>query len=241
MLKNKYIKLMQQPLKNGFSLYEMSVVILILALIIAGVMGGQNILHQSRLQRVLIEWNEYLNAVNSFYDEYAQLPGDINNASTFLNTSNNGNGNGIIESSERYFAWEHLSLAERIPGAAYNGTSDEPSLDVITINASWILQSLSTSLYRIGANTTNALILNNGATVNSPAISASDAQIIDNKGDDGLATSGSILSYGVDGSNACVRDNDGTGVIVQGSVNGIGSDYDLSETNPYCVMWFLIR
>lgn len=66
----------------GFTLLEMSIVILIIALFIAGIMGGKTLIRQSELRSVLQEYDQYKNATKEFLDKYGQLPGDYTAAAT---------------------------------------------------------------------------------------------------------------------------------------------------------------
>ena len=98
---------------KAYTIAEMSIVLLIIALITAGVMGGINYIEQARLSKIASELNMYRTAVKSFIDKYQAIPGDMPNASsTISSTATNGDGNEqITTNSETLIVWQHLNLA----------------------------------------------------------------------------------------------------------------------------------
>lgn len=130
--------------RHGFSLVELSIVLVILGLLIGGVLSGQSLIRAAELRSVTTEYNRYVTAVQSFRDKYFALPGDMNNAAAFWGAADgstgntaacvttaststatcNGDGNGIVSpssgSNEYYRFWQHLANAGLIEGQ-YNG------------------------------------------------------------------------------------------------------------------------
>jgi prepilin-type N-terminal cleavage/methylation domain-containing protein len=70
--------------KHGFTLIELSIVIVIIGLIVAGVVSGQSLITQAKLRSVASEYNKYDSATNTFYLEYNALQGDMSNAWEFF-------------------------------------------------------------------------------------------------------------------------------------------------------------
>lgn len=128
-------------MKRGFSLVELSIVLVILGLLVGGVLSGKSLIHAAELRAVSNEFQKYLTATNTFRDKYFALPGDMTNATSFWgsaggNGSNapcqaaahtgtltcNGNGNGIIafdvsaQVIEGSHYWKHLANAGLIEG-----------------------------------------------------------------------------------------------------------------------------
>jgi prepilin-type N-terminal cleavage/methylation domain-containing protein len=131
--------------EKGFTLIEMAVVLTIIALIIGGVIVGQDLIRVSQLKGVTTEVARYTQATIDFRDKYLALPGDFAGAEALWGTASggcpwgtgtgtqtcNGNGNGHIEGDwsgvwyEDYRAWQHLANAGMIDGQ-YTGVSAGP-------------------------------------------------------------------------------------------------------------------
>lgn len=129
---------------SGFSLVEISIVLVILGLLVGGVLVGKTLIHASELRAITTEYSRYKTATYAFRDKYLALPGDITNAQTIWgvlhatpSTCNttvatstatcNGDGDGIIGISdglgyEPFRFWQHLANAGLIEGT-YSGTA----------------------------------------------------------------------------------------------------------------------
>lgn len=134
-------------MQRGFSLVELSIVLVILGLLTGGILAGQSLIRASELRAVSTEYGRYVTAVSSFRDKYFALPGDMANAASFWGaadgstgntaaclttastsaTTCNGNGDGSIRAStaaeESYRFWQHLANAGLIEGR-YTGARD---------------------------------------------------------------------------------------------------------------------
>lgn len=117
--------------RKGFSLIELSVVILVIAVIIAGITQGIGMKKQSELRAIVKMQEEIQIAMQTFYTTYNRLPGDMDDATTFFTGTNNGNGDGYINFlgnsagagfSEAGRVFEHMSKAEIYDGNFVPGT-----------------------------------------------------------------------------------------------------------------------
>jgi prepilin-type N-terminal cleavage/methylation domain-containing protein len=81
---------------SGFTLVELSVVIVIIGLIVAGVMGGQSLVKSSKINAQILDFNKFEVAYNAFKLEYDAIPGDMRNAGSSWAGATNGDGNGRI-------------------------------------------------------------------------------------------------------------------------------------------------
>lgn len=132
-------------MRQGFSLVELSIVLVILGLLTGGILAGQSLIRAAELRAVGTEYNRYASAVNSFRDKYFGLPGDLANATAFWGATHanpatcivtvgsgtqtcNGDGSGKINAtgsgathySENFTFWQHLGYAGLIEGS-YTG------------------------------------------------------------------------------------------------------------------------
>jgi prepilin-type N-terminal cleavage/methylation domain-containing protein len=106
---------MRQPhgKNHGFTLIEMSLVLVIIGLIIGGILVGQDMIKASEVRATLAQIEKYDTATNTFRTKYSALPGDIlaSQATQFGFTTAQGSGgaystqpntlgNGLIESCQ---------------------------------------------------------------------------------------------------------------------------------------------
>jgi prepilin-type N-terminal cleavage/methylation domain-containing protein len=89
--------------KSGFTLIELSIVLVIIGLIAGGVLVGRDLIHAAQIRAQATQIELYKTAVNAFRIKYNQIPGDMtaSSAAAFGFTSRqgtayNGDGNGII-------------------------------------------------------------------------------------------------------------------------------------------------
>lgn len=112
----------------GFTLVELSIVLVIIGLIVGGITMGQALVESARLSSFVSETEKLNSAANAFKQRFGQLPGDLDNAFSFFGTdcastagSCNGDGDGGLESSnyasytgngsERCKFFKHMQLA----------------------------------------------------------------------------------------------------------------------------------
>lgn len=80
---------------RGFTLVEMSIVLVIIGLIVGGVLAGKSLVHSAEIRSVTTEYNRYKTAMDSFRDKYLALPGDMPNAVQFWGAAAGVSDNGI--------------------------------------------------------------------------------------------------------------------------------------------------
>ncbi len=200
--------------KSGFSLIELSIVLIIIGLLIAGVTGGASLIKSSELRAVTGEARAWAISVNGFYNQFNNLPGDY---ATDVGGTNAGDGDGTIEGyyasshSEGRAAWWQMKSAGIIDSTVVSNPSKALTAAVgssqfgVIVPASKIKSSGWELDYNSSA-TQNVVVLTgvetgafsssntvyNGTSVASGAITPTDALSIDAKIDDGLASSGKV-------------------------------------------------
>src|SRR5262249_22484389 len=75
---------------KGFSLLEMSIVLGIIGVMVAGVLVGRTMLLSSQLQTVMTDAGHYISAVGNFKNSFQGLPGDLANAESNWGTDSSG-------------------------------------------------------------------------------------------------------------------------------------------------------
>lgn len=139
---------------RGFSLVELSIVLVILGLLTGGILAGQSLIRAAELRSVNTEYQRYLTAIHTFRDRYMALPGDFMNATKFWNRQFNathcftgssatvttpgtcdGNGDGSVDifaydvSGEELQAWRQMALAGLIEGTYVGVASSGQEVD----------------------------------------------------------------------------------------------------------------
>ncbi len=131
--------------RKGFTLVEMSIVIVIIGLVVGGVIAGRDLIEAAQLRKVVSEQEEFTMAVMAFKLKYNAIPGDMTNATQFwgtdascpntpINTTRktatcNGDGNGQLgvysavstNWREGFRLWQQLAN-ERLIEGQFTGT-----------------------------------------------------------------------------------------------------------------------
>lgn len=78
--------------KQGFTLLEMSIVLIIIALLAGGIIAGQNLIRTAELRGIMSDFRTYQSAVSNFQDKYRALPGDMPNATKYWGIAGGSTG-----------------------------------------------------------------------------------------------------------------------------------------------------
>lgn len=149
---------------SGFTLVELSIVLVILGLLVGGVLTGQSLIRASELRSITTQYQSYITAVNAFRDKYFAIPGDMANATSFwgqaasgttcVTTAGtgtqtcNGNGDGLLTpskastnavpggatSNEIFRFWQQLSITGLISGTYSGITQGSTAFSATTAN-----------------------------------------------------------------------------------------------------------
>lgn len=242
--------------QKGFTLIELSIVLVIIGLLVGGVLVGRDMIRSASLRQDIAQFNELNAAMNTFKVKYDCLAGDCPNASNFMPSAHNGNGDGIISNStsgynyspisqqityfttESAYLWDDLARAKLIKLAPFNtdmptnGVQPMPGLDYVALTTRPQFGIIVGCDCEASVATGSYLLVGIGSAdsegLNStPAVySTADAFYIDTKIDDGKPFSGTIIS-----SEVTTWDD---GTMFSPSTPAVsGSCVSTSTGNPY--------
>lgn len=242
--------------QKGFSLVELSIVLVVIGLIVGGITAGVSIVKGSKLKSVITDYQNFKTAMFNFKNQYDALPGDMLNAHSYFDDGAdgvcgtaadcNGDGDHLIEwnsgptANESFRAWQHLSLAGLVPGNFTGigyGSGNQSDIGV-NVPASKVAGGGYTLRY---INMYSGLLKKNffefgsfstNSVTRKAIVTARDAANLDKKIDDGQPQKGSVHSL------------KGQGISGTKCISGTAAPdatYLLSETDVNCRIRFLYK
>jgi len=227
-------------LNSGFTLVEVSIVIVIVGLLVTSVFAGNALIKSAQLQNVIKEIRENDTAIKQFKEKFKYYPGDLPNATSYWPSATNGNGNWAIQTpaTEALYVWQDLVFAGLIQGS-YSGTISSPTyVQSVNVPGSTYPNGVFFFLYHTNnfQTTGNTLTFSKISADGSDAwdksiITSTDAYSIDTKMDDGNAGTGNL--YAIDGG-------DTTSGSCSGSFSGAPANFNLTSNAISCrLFWWL--
>ena len=211
--------------RAGFTLIELSIVLVIIGLIAGGVLVGRDLIKAAEVRATVGQIEKYNSAVNTFRTKYNAIPGDMlpTDAAAFglYNTPSAGDGNGLIASNgdngpnapygEPLIFWRSLSDANLIDGSfgasliygwtAYFGNNVDPSNWFPSAKlgrGNYVVVGSSNGVNYFGITGIPSIFVNSGGwTALSANLTPIEAYSIDIKTDDGMPETGTIQAHGV--------------------------------------------
>ncbi len=107
--------------RSGFTLVELSIVLVIIGLLIGGIIKGKAMIESAKSKKVKTDIDNIVAAVYSYQDKFNALPGDDKKDRSNLGAgcASQGDGNGLIDTTtEAVCAWQELIAAGFISGDA---------------------------------------------------------------------------------------------------------------------------
>jgi prepilin-type N-terminal cleavage/methylation domain-containing protein len=117
--------------QSGFTLIEISIVLVIIGLLMGGVLKGQELINSAKVKNFAMDFRNIPVLVYSYQDKFRALPGDDVGAEAHLGvgvfsaaSGEKGNGviegnwyDGVAEKTEAVAFWEHVRRANLATGA----------------------------------------------------------------------------------------------------------------------------
>lgn len=243
---------------SGFTLVELSIVLVIIGFLVAGVSAGASMIKQAQVRSVISDMIGFQASYNGFVARFNKVPGDMDIGSAYWPGANNcavtplncnGNGNGVIQfatgargngtGDETERAWKHMSLAgvisQGIPELADTFTQTQVGLTAPSTRLSGVG-------FMMGSNTL-------GTGVTSPFSLTTNLILIGGENTNNSLVNGALSPE--DAFNLDVKLDDGivSGGTFQGAntgffrtINGAGSatclngvNYNITVTTDECI------
>lgn len=210
-----------QNSRQGFSLVELAIVLVILGLLVGGVLVGQDLIRAAEIRGTVGQVEKFDQAANAFRTKFNGFPGDVRNPANLGLASTNASGanaladgDGLIESGscsnaygfggENAVFWTHLNGEGLIEGNT-SAMTDYTAVAALTIGDTHMIQAKLGRGNRFHITTYagfNHYVLSNftATTVTTCALTAADALLplhalsIDEKLDDGVPTVGRVIN-----------------------------------------------
>lgn len=119
--------------QSGFTLVELAIVLVIIGLILAAVLKGQEMIENGKVKSLINDMKGVSAAYYSYQDRYKAIPGDDSAAADHFTGGTNGGGDGAItglfsataapvagNATESNKFWQHTRLAGFLTGTGSN-------------------------------------------------------------------------------------------------------------------------
>lgn len=239
-------------MKNGFTLVELSIVLVIIGLLIGGILVGQSLIESAQNHRMVKQIQQTKIAYDQFKERFKYPPGDVSN--NILPTTYDGDQNNKIDNSEDLQVWSQLVMAGMYPDTDLVSNFNGETIMLSSIdNAGIIITYGSSHMFKFG----NILAIRDTEATQSGGLYAQQVYYLDKKMDDSQPKTGAIHghSFGDGSSSGCTSGNSGsgdyahawmrspdsTGVFYYRDLNSYpDATYNMEHETRTCSPWFFI-
>lgn len=242
----------------GFTIVEVSVVIVLIATSIVTFIAGMSLYEKSKIKMQISQLKQYKAAYESFKIEYNAMPGDFDMASKRWESVPDGNGDGRINEDsatvdsinkdyEMVKFFQHLYMSEFIKENFYNSALLNIGFPTIKLNSSMGMLAYGSDVtgsyadFQISEKTAKNFHAGLGMNVSQAKLTGSDMfnnyvgtsspaiySIIDNKIDDGNSREGIFTAYRAKNS----KHGD--------CLSGVDGGYLVTNEEPACMAIYII-
>ncbi|MCL2589352.1 MAG: type II secretion system GspH family protein [Betaproteobacteria bacterium] len=132
--------------QTGFTLVEISIVLVIIGLLIGGVLKGQELINSAKVKNLAKDFTNTQAILYAYQDKFRALPGDDSRASEHVcpqgtpNCVNAGDASGTIDgdwdaaptaSAESIYFWQHVRFANLATGSTDTTSPNFPPFNSI--------------------------------------------------------------------------------------------------------------
>lgn len=236
-------------MKKGFTLVELSIVLVIIGLLIGGILIGQSLIDSAKVIQQVKNLQAFKVAYDRFRDVYKQKPGDFSNRIATFGGTRNGNNDGSItwDANESAGFWVDLTHSgfldvEKTAFPPYYYMSYE--LGKYTSDEAWnndltLYYAKTGTLYTnnsaIPSNTDIiTMARHSGSLIDGAVLTPAEAFALDKKFDDSMPRTGKLR-----GHNGRIYDTNTS--IACSVLSGTDYIYKGSEPDPACTSLYLIE
>ena len=250
--------------QHGFTLVELAIVLVIIGLIIAGVLVGQDMIKAASVRATIGQVEKYNAALNTFRNKYNGLPGDLpaTSATNFGMTTRSGavghgDGNRLLEGCsagalvagcETVLFWRDLSFAGLIPDSMTTATDALTQVAAGATNTVFPTSKLQSASFTVfsasgqnyyelaGITSTDA----SGVYTLTSTITPAASFAMDSKMDDGSPITGTVIALGSTTTLnvAATPAVAAVGVCVDTATNAYNNSTQAYAESPACQLRF---
>lgn len=213
--------------QDGFTLVEISIVMIIVGLLIGGTFGGMKLIENMQVNKTVQDLKSVESAALTFKDTYGRLPGDIVNPAarlpncTVAPCATGGNGDRRLDASlgtddaiaatnERFTFWQHLQAADLVSLGVKNTTDmnfgeGQPEAAIgggARVTSREGAMGFCNTQFQ-GSHITVTGIASGALNV-ADSVSCSNIESVDRKMDDGVVSGGNVLGqWGCESAASC--------------------------------------